>query len=119
MRAGIRGWGFSFGLYVNDMKVGALHTGDYVTVDVPPGIVEMYVDAEVRTEARFPVEADRSYYLQAHVWQGWWMPRSQLEVMEPEQGVEWRQDFADKTYPEPESAPFDLETIGGVSEGNS
>ena len=100
VRPGIAGWAVSMGVWVNDEKMGDIRSNDYVHCSVPPGRVLVKVTSEAPCEARFPVEANRRYYVRAKAKAGWWYARVQLEMLEPEEGEEYRQDCEDQTHPE-------------------
>jgi|GEM_PF-3064630 len=99
-RPGITGWMIGFGVHVNGEKVGTIRSNDYVRALVDPGEVHVLVTAEADCEARFPVEADRTYFVRAIAKIGWWSPRVQLELLEPGEGLETREDCENQTIGE-------------------
>ncbi len=101
VRPGIVGWIANMGVWVNDWKVGDIRSNDYILHAVAPGHVEVEVTAEADCMASFPVEANRRYYIRAVPKMGWWTARVQLEILEPEEGEEFRQKCEDQTYDEP------------------
>lgn len=115
MRTGVFAFAVTFGVYINDLHVGELHTDDYVRHSVPPGRVKMFVGSENRSEASFPVEANRAYYFRAIPTMGWWIARVQLEVMDPAEGSATVQNLNNKTFDVPEPFPFDLTIEPGES----
>ena len=109
IRTGIAALAVTFGIFIDDLHVGTLHTDNFVAHEVPPGTVEMFAGAEARSPARFPVAANRSYYFRAYPKAGWWFARVQLEVMDPEEGRELRAVCANTTFDEPKPFPFELD----------
>jgi hypothetical protein len=91
------GFAFAFGVHVNGRKIGQLRIDDYVHTSVEPGMVHILVTSETDCNATFPVLADRSYFLRAEPMMGWSVPRAQLELLDPEEGREARDDCDDKT----------------------
>jgi len=94
-------------VFIDDLHVGELRPNDFVHHEVEPGAVEMFAGSEARSYARFPVEANRAYYLRAVPKMGWWFARVQLEVLDPTEGRAWTAECDDKTFPEPR--PFEFE----------
>ena len=108
VRKGITAFAVFFGVYINGLHVGDLFPNDVVHHEVEPGVVEMFAGSEKRSWARFPVEANREYYLRTHAKSGVWFARAQLAVIDdPEKGREWAEKFDDKTFDEPR--PFEFE----------
>ncbi len=113
LRKGIVAFAVSFGVFINDLHVGELRVNDFVAHQVEPGWVKMFVGAEARSPARFPVEAGRVYYFRAVPRMGWWFACVQLEVIgDPSEGRALRAECDDKTFEEPKPFPFQLDLPG-------
>jgi hypothetical protein len=88
-----------YGVSINGEQVGQLSVREYVHALVPPGLANVVATAEVNSQAVFPVEANRAYYLLAKPMPGVATPRVQLTVVAPAKAKPVLAKYEDKTDP--------------------
>ena len=97
VRPGIMGFAVPFHIFVNGDRIGSIRSNDYCEALVDPGVVEVSALAETECRAKFPVEANRSYFLLADPESGWMSSRVNLEVLDPMEGAEHRAECENHT----------------------